>query len=228
MARQTTPRKPKTPVASRAPRRPAPRRRTQDERSSATRERLLEAAFLCLVEAGFSGTTTTLVCRRSRLSRGALLHHFPVKADLLAASAEYVLQRRLADFRAAFQAAPADSRNIATAIDLMWREFSSGSYYAWLELVMASRTDRALRELLSGVSERFAVGVQDAYDAIIPPPPGARVRRTAPAFAFAVLKGLAVDHIVMEDEEYFVRVVNLLKTLASTIPAGVVEQISGR
>ena len=48
------------------------------------RQRLLEATVDCLVEHGWSGTSTTLVSQRAGVSRGAQLHHFPTKNDLVA------------------------------------------------------------------------------------------------------------------------------------------------
>jgi AcrR family transcriptional regulator len=190
-------------------------RRTQEERSAATRERLLEAAFRCLVEAGFAGTTTTLVCRRSRLSRGALLHHFPSKEELLIAAAEYVFQRRLLEFRAAFRDGAAAGHKAEAAVDLLWRFFSGPTYYAWLELVLASRTGPALRDRLHGLLERFNADAQQIYEELFPPSPGRPAGRTAPRFAFAVLKGLAVDRIVSGDDEGVTRVLRALKGLAA-------------
>ena len=44
------------------------------------RQRLLDATVECLVERGWSGTSTTLVSQRAGVSRGAQLHHFPTKS----------------------------------------------------------------------------------------------------------------------------------------------------
>src|SRR6195952_4880302 len=60
----------------------------QEERTRVMRQRLLDATFECLVEHGFSGTSTTLVSRRAGVSRGAQLHHFPTKNDLVLAAVE--------------------------------------------------------------------------------------------------------------------------------------------
>ena len=43
----------------------------QEERTRAMRQRLLEACVECLVERGWSGTSTTLVSQRAGVSRGA-------------------------------------------------------------------------------------------------------------------------------------------------------------
>jgi len=66
----------------------------QEERSRVMRERLLDAAVECLIECGYSGTSTTLVSERAGVSRGAQLHHFPSRADLLVAAVEHVAQAR--------------------------------------------------------------------------------------------------------------------------------------
>ena len=58
----------------------------QQERSRATQARLLEATVECLVERGWSGTTTTVVAAMAGVSRGAQLHHYPTKASLVMAA----------------------------------------------------------------------------------------------------------------------------------------------
>lgn len=50
-------------------------RRTQAERSAQTQARLIDATIRCLIERGYSGTTTTAVCERAEVSHGSLLHH---------------------------------------------------------------------------------------------------------------------------------------------------------
>ena len=65
-------------------------RATQEERSRAMRLRLLEATVELLVERGFAGTSTTLVSQRAGVSRGAQLHHFPTKNDLVLAAVEHL------------------------------------------------------------------------------------------------------------------------------------------
>jgi len=65
----------------------------QEERTRAMRQRLLEATIDCLVEHGWSGTSTTQVSQRAGVSRGAQLHHFPTKNDLVVAAVVPLEQR---------------------------------------------------------------------------------------------------------------------------------------
>ena len=80
----------------------------QHHRSVAQR-RLLDATVECLVKHGYAHTTTTLVCERAGVSRGALLHHFPKKAELVRAAIEHVFERRLEEFRRAMAKVPSSA-----------------------------------------------------------------------------------------------------------------------
>ncbi len=74
------------------------------------RARLLEATVDCLVERGFAGTTTTLVSERAGVSRGAQLHHFPTKNDLVVAAVEHVTMLRAEELRTAVAGVPPGER----------------------------------------------------------------------------------------------------------------------
>ena len=115
----------------------------QDERSAETRRRLLDATVACLFERGYAGTTTTEIASRAGVSRGAQSHHFPKKNELVVSALEYVFGLRLSEMRAAVADPPTGSREhrAAVLIDLMWPLFKGPTFYAWLELVVASRTD---------------------------------------------------------------------------------------
>jgi AcrR family transcriptional regulator len=79
-------------------------RRTQRERSDATRGALVAAATALFAERGFHGTPAELVVRRAGVTSGALYHHFGDKRGLFRAALEAVereLARRVAAAAAA-------------------------------------------------------------------------------------------------------------------------------
>ena len=122
------------------------RRRTQDERSAKTRARLLDAAIDCIVERGYARTTTTMIARRARLTRGAQLHHFGNREQLVLASIGHLFERGLAEFAAAFgKVNPASDANDA-AIDLAWKFFDGRLATAWIEIMVAARSDSRLHK----------------------------------------------------------------------------------
>jgi AcrR family transcriptional regulator len=74
--------------------------RTQQQRREETRRALLDAAVESLIEVGFARTTTLEVQRRAEVSRGALLHHFPSKAELLVATVDHLAEMRARELKA--------------------------------------------------------------------------------------------------------------------------------
>ena len=68
-------------------------RRTQAERSEATRSALLEAGRDLFAEHGYASVSTEQIVSRSGLTRGALYHHFGGKRELFKAVYEQIEAR---------------------------------------------------------------------------------------------------------------------------------------
>ncbi|NUS49636.1 MAG: helix-turn-helix transcriptional regulator, partial [Nocardioidaceae bacterium] len=96
----------------------------QEERTRAMRQRLMEATVECLVEFGWSGTSTTLVSQRAGVSRGAQLHHFPTKNDLVLAAVEHLSQARGAELDAAAADLPRGRRRTRAVLDMLAAHFT--------------------------------------------------------------------------------------------------------
>ena len=113
----------------------------QEERTRAMRARLLEATVECLVERGFAGTSTTLVAERAGVSRGAMLHHFPAKNDLVVAAVRHLTELRGAELAAAVRRLPTGPRRTRAVLRVLGDHFTSPVFTAALELWVAARTD---------------------------------------------------------------------------------------
>jgi AcrR family transcriptional regulator len=112
-----------------------------------TRSRILNAAVDCLIESGVAGTTTLAVQHRADVSRGALLHHFPTHAALLAAGVnELVRRNESAVSQSRARARPADS--LVAAVEALAFAARQPAYLAELELWAVARTDTALKQAL--------------------------------------------------------------------------------
>ena len=83
------------------------------------RQRLLDATVECLVEVGWSGTSTTLVSQRAGVSRGAQLHHFPTKNDLVLAAVEHLSDARREELRAAAAELPTGRRRTRAVLEML-------------------------------------------------------------------------------------------------------------
>ncbi|HEY9566040.1 MAG TPA: TetR/AcrR family transcriptional regulator [Nocardioides sp.] len=131
-----------------------PTRVPQEERTRVMRQRLLEATVECLVEVGFARTSTTLVSQRAGVSRGAQLHHFPTKNDLVLAAVEHVTQIRGSDLEAAAATMPHGVRRTRAVLQMLGDHFASPVFSAALELWVAARTDPALLAAVGPLEQR--------------------------------------------------------------------------
>lgn len=119
-----------------------------DRDGAAMRQILLDAAVECLIELGVAGTTTLAVQRRAGASRGALLHHFPTHADLLAASVAELVKRNEQAVVTSRTGASRPHDPLRAAVDALAFAGRQPSYLAELELWAVARTDRPLRQAL--------------------------------------------------------------------------------
>lgn len=141
-------------VASRSSRARSPRR-TQAERTAATRARLLDATIDCLIEVGYARTTTTLIADRAGVSRGAQVHHFPSKATLVAEAVDHLARRRVEEAGAEAAKLPEGGDRVRATLDLIWEGQAGTLFQASLELWVAARTDPELRQKLAPVESEL-------------------------------------------------------------------------
>ncbi|HEY6934157.1 MAG TPA: TetR/AcrR family transcriptional regulator [Marmoricola sp.] len=127
----------------------------QEQRTRAMRQRLMESTVECLVEHGWSGTSTTLVSRRAGVSRGAQLHHFPTKQALVFAAVEHLTEARAAELAAAARELPRGGRRTRAVLEMLADHFTSRVFTAALELWVAARTDPALCEAVAPLETRI-------------------------------------------------------------------------
>lgn len=138
------------------PRTAGPPRRSQAERTETMRARLLDATIACLAHAGYGAMSTNDVVRLAKVSRGALAHHFPTKADLVAAAARRLLDERAAEFRSRFAALAPQERTPERALEVLWSFYRDPTGVALIELTVAARHLPELQRVLAGIDDRIS------------------------------------------------------------------------
>jgi AcrR family transcriptional regulator len=150
-------------------------RLTQDEKTAETRRRLLDAAIVCLIDRGYANTTTSEIAERAGLSRGAQLYHFPKKEELLTSAVEHLFELKFEEMKEKVRRLTNENDRRAMAIDLMW-EISNGRLTtAWIELVVASRTDSYLQKSVSAANDRIAEYINRSFEELFPRSEGASI-----------------------------------------------------
>jgi AcrR family transcriptional regulator len=186
----------------------------QEERTRLMRARLLEATVDCLVERGFAGTSTTLVSERAGVSRGAQLHHFPTKNDLVVAAVEHLTERRGAELAAAATTLPEGPRRTRAVVQMLGDHFASDVFNAALELWVAARTDETLLAAVAPLEQRvgrethrLTVELLGADESV----PGVREMVQA---TLDLVRGLGLANTISDDTR---RRVRILDTWADTL-----------
>ena len=127
----------------------------QAEKSLATRTQILDATLQCLVELGYTQTTTEKIAQKAGVSRGAMTHHFKSRADVFEAAAEYITELRAAEYEDACRRIKLPPGNLATfdsmldtLVVLQKYYYGRASFIALQELQRGARTDKALAQVM--------------------------------------------------------------------------------
>ncbi|MDX3238314.1 TetR/AcrR family transcriptional regulator [Streptomyces sp. ME03-5709C] len=175
-------------------------RTPQQDRSRATRQRLLEAAVACLAERGWAGSTVTAVAERAGLSRGAAQHHFPTREDLFTGAIEFVAEQWLVALREHVPVLPGEGPPRTHAVVGMVVDLYTGPIFrAALHLWVAAADEERLRPRVTALetrigrdAHRLAVEMLDADEAV----PG--VRETVQA-TLDMARGLGLANLLGDD-----------------------------
>ncbi|HKA13409.1 MAG TPA: TetR/AcrR family transcriptional regulator [Myxococcota bacterium] len=111
-------------------------RRTQAERTAATRERIMRAVVASIAEIGFQKTTANEITRRAGVTWGAVQHHFGGKDGILDA----VLEESFERFAVRLAAVPTEGASLAERVsafvDIAWEHFGSPDYRSTFEILL--------------------------------------------------------------------------------------------
>lgn len=197
---------------------PARAPRTQAQRRDEMRNALLDAAVASLVERGFARTTTIEVQRKAGVSRGALLHHFPSKAELLVATIAHLAEMRGRDLRTRAASLPTGPARIEAVLDLLWECFAGPLFQVSLELRAAARTEAELRAPLAVAERLMHERVMNQAAALFGPEIAARAGfEAAMDLTLHLMMGAAMSTLMHQEEPRIQIRINQWKTLFPTL-----------
>ena len=142
----------------------------QQTKSENTRAAILDATIECFYELGYGNTTTEKVAKQAGVSRGAMLHHFPSRIDLVRAAVVHLNQRRLQLYTAQELKIQEDAEHtqISEGIESFWGQLKTPLYTVFHELQVAARTDDDLKEVLEQTSREFDRAWLQATENVFP------------------------------------------------------------
>jgi len=201
-------------------------RRTNAERSAIAQRKLIDAALKTLYLEGYQATTTDLVARRANVSRGAMLHHYPSRADLIMAVAQHILTSQALERRERLDALGKGPERFFGAADISWEIQKQPATIALLEIMLASRSDRALKKRMAPLVQQMgllrgeaatrmmnSLGIDDR-DSMV----------DLMRIHLAALRGLAIELLFTRTPEEVERARNLLTRYEQTLVRGLMAE----
>ncbi|MFL0181242.1 TetR/AcrR family transcriptional regulator [Mycobacterium sp. SMC-15] len=176
-------------------------RRTQAERSAAMRTRLLDATIECLVSYGYSGTTTPRIAELAGVTRGAQIHHFRSKEDLVVAAVEHLAQQRTQAAIRELGQVRSIPDPVKMALDFLWEAHQGPMFIATVELWVAARTDRVLAQHIERVEGVVNGTLVAAIARLMPGHPAQKEIRNVVYTAMDALRGILVSNFVDDDAQ---------------------------
>ena len=188
--------------------------RTQEERTAATRDRLIDATLDLLLTKGYAGTTTVDIAARAGLTRGALSHHYAGKDELVVEAFDRHLTLVGADIRTYAGLVRAGSLSLGDFIDRVWTIMSGRFFMLTLEEITAARHNDYLRvqlmkrtqlfhEQLDAIWRHFFAGTGlDAMEV--------EVMLNA---TLCLLRGMGVQTVLRDDPVYYRRLLRFWKAI---------------
>jgi AcrR family transcriptional regulator len=171
----------------------------KQDRSRATRERLLEAAVASLAESGWARTTVATVAARAGVSRGAAQHHFPTRGDLVTAAIRHMTEVRLAELRITLEPPPDGSNRTRWALDRLAGLYTGTLFTAALHVWTEAAVDAGLRAQVIPLERALAREAYQLAVTLLDVDAGDPHVRTVVAGTLDLARGLGLANVLTDD-----------------------------
>jgi AcrR family transcriptional regulator len=191
-------------------------RRTQAERSEATQTQLIEAAVKLVRANGLRGLRTVEVAELAGVSRGALLHHFKNKHELLIAVIRHVNEVSLVESARRAQSAKNSESDPLDGIIKDAQDFYFGDYF-FIELAIAMSADsdsRILKRETYQSSRTSRFSVEAAWlEALVSSGLPKQLASDVLSLTLSVVRGYSVRTLIEKDPEQFARLLRVWRDI---------------
>jgi AcrR family transcriptional regulator len=190
-------------------------------RSIAMREKLIEATLDVIYDRGYRSASTPEFASRAGVSRGALLHHFPTRSDIIIAAMERLLGDGTREIRAVAEKAARQEVGLEEFVEFLWELFSGRFFYISLEFINEARTDPDLRARMMPVVRDFHAALDSIWvefekqEADAPRRMGVALNLTV-----CLVRGMGVQTVLKNDPAYFATLLEAWKAILPVLIEG--------
>lgn len=183
-------------------------------RSIAMREKLIGAALEVIYDLGYNSASTPEFSRRAGVSRGALLHHFPTRSDIIIAAMEELLGEGTREIRETASRVARQEVGLGDFVEFLWQMFSGRFFYISLEFINEARTDAELRERMIPVVRDFHAALDGIWGEFEKQADGLpQSTRVALNMTVCLVRGMGVQTVLKDDPDYFRSMLEAWKTI---------------
>jgi AcrR family transcriptional regulator len=171
----------------------------RQQRDSATRQRVIDAAIACISEEGFYRASTNAIAERAGLSWGVIQYHFGSRELLMLAVLEEGTRRLVEDLSMADIAGETLTRRIQSYGDILMRYYADPQYLAFLQVLLNLRHDPRTSAQTLETMTKITATVEAQLDRLTKRLfEDVAVRRQAlRGLVFHVLRGLALSEAML-------------------------------
>ena len=173
-------------------------------RSIVMREKLIETTLDVILERGYRSASTPEFARRAGVSRGALLHHFPARSDIIVAAMERLLEDATREIRDVAERVAKHEDSLEEFVEFLWGLFSGRFFYISLEFINEARSDTELRARMIPVVQDFHTALNSIWAEFekqadeMP-----HTTRVVLNLTVCLMRGMGVQTVLKDDPEYF-------------------------
>jgi AcrR family transcriptional regulator len=199
-------------------------RRTQAERRETTRRQLLEAAVKLIRNNGFGGLRTIEVADLAGVSRGALLHHFPSKHELVVAVLAHVNEITFTKSTRRAQSARTSGDPIEGIIQDAQDFFFGDYFFIELAIGMSDDSTRRLKRETHQFTRQTRFSIEAAWlDTLMSSGIPKQLASDVLALTLSVVRGFSVRMLIEKDPDQFARLLGVWRNIirqhiAASIP----------
>ncbi|MCH1493551.1 MAG: TetR/AcrR family transcriptional regulator [Luminiphilus sp.] len=170
----------------------------QAEKSALTRRAILEGAVRCFVRDGYTKTTTAMIAAEAGVSRGAMMHHFSARSEVMKAVIAHLHELRLEEYRQLMGdielSEEINRADVRRSVQAAWAYHNLPSFVAYQELQSAARTDEELGEVIGSFEKEFEKQFLRTAKSVFPQWRSVKSFQAAHDLVHFVMHGMATTH----------------------------------
>jgi AcrR family transcriptional regulator len=191
----------------------------KQDRSRATRQRLLETTIRCLARRGWEVSTVAVIAAEAGISRGAVQHHFRTREALIIAALEYMFEERAALLDRLPEPAGTGPERVHAVVTGLVDAIGGELFRAALQVWTVAAADPELRSAVVPLERHFARGVHARAVRLLGLDDSDPELRALIQATLDLARGLALADVLTDDSRRRARVVRAWSAqLAAALP----------